>query len=137
MSKTRSCIGCKFFYADGSGYSNYTWEETTARCALGKNKAFEEKEWEIPCDMATNPAKDEWEPTRDGRCKAFKPGEHIVLDPDRECWGRGFPGSTTPAYWESEDQEQLDAIWSHQKAMGSLADYYLKPEIERKETPHD
>ena len=33
----KSCVGCKFLYSEGKGYSNYTWEETEVRCAKDKN----------------------------------------------------------------------------------------------------
>ena len=36
----RSCVGCKYLYGQGHGYSNYTWEETTVRCALDRNQAL-------------------------------------------------------------------------------------------------
>ncbi|MHB1310501.1 MAG: hypothetical protein ACYC3L_00695 [Gemmatimonadaceae bacterium] len=96
---SESCVGCKFLYSDGTGYSNYTWLETYARCALGKNEALK-GDCEEPFDLTTDPAQDTWGPTMNGRCERYAAGVHVTLDPDRE----DHPSA------QSEDAEQITAI---------------------------
>jgi hypothetical protein len=95
-----SCVGCKFLYGDGTGYSNYTWMETYARCALHLNPALEdncEKPFNWPPDSPTD---DQWGPTMSWRCDRYAHGSFITLDPDRE----GHPRDM------SDDDEQIRAI---------------------------
>jgi hypothetical protein len=94
-----SCIGCKFLYGDGSGYSNYTWMETYVRCALHRNPALED-DHEKPFDLTEDPEKDTWAPTMNGRCDHYAAGVFITLDPDRE----EHPADS------SHDREQVLAI---------------------------
>lgn len=93
----KSCVGCKFLYGDGSGYSNYTWMETYVRCALGLNNKLKGDQ-EEPFDW--DKENDQWKPTKNGRCSSYSPGIYITLDPDRE----EHPSES------SSDQEQIDAI---------------------------
>ena len=99
MSETStSCVGCKFLYGDGSGYSNWTWLDTWVRCARDANPNLcrdEDKPYDWPAQ-----GRDEWPPTRASRCDLFSPGPFITLDPDRE----DHPSA------EAIDQEQADAI---------------------------
>ena len=99
-------------YGDGSGYSNYTWEETYARCALSLNPKLE-ADCELPFERYDRDADilmPTWEPIRDTRCERYVEGNGlIVLDPDRECWPREHCGA-----WDAlpfEDEEQYLAIW--------------------------
>lgn len=99
----KSCVGCKFLYGDGSGYSNYTWMDTFVRCALGKNPKLTERHDEPEGFAAKAPqdTEDKWPPTMNGRCERYASGVYIVLDPDRE----EYPGDTKGA-----DDEQVRAI---------------------------
>jgi hypothetical protein len=94
-----SCVGCKFLYGDGSGYSNYTWMETYVRCALGQNEALKGDE-EQPTSWPLETSEDKWPPTMNGRCGRYSTGVYITLDPDRE----DHPSTN------SSDQEQIEAI---------------------------
>lgn len=81
---TNTCRGCKFLYLDGSGYSNYTWLESFARCARSANPALL-ADHSTPCDWEAQPeGVDIWPPTMAGRCGLYAPGVLITLDPDRE-----------------------------------------------------
>ena len=40
----KSCKNCVFFWRDGTGYSDYTWEDTEARCFLGLNPGLPKSE---------------------------------------------------------------------------------------------
>ena len=93
MSESQSCVGCKFLYGDGRGYSNYTWMETHVRCALHLNPALSgniEGPYDWAPDGDTRPGDvnkafpDTWVPTMNGRCERYSPGPYITLDPDRE-----------------------------------------------------
>jgi hypothetical protein len=95
-----TCLGCKYLYGDGSGYSNYTWMETYVRCAKDKNPELL-KDQEEPCDW--NKENDNWKPTMNGRCDEFSAGDYITLDPDREI----------KLSEETKDQEQIEAIFKH------------------------
>lgn len=61
-----SCIGCKFLYAEGTEYSNYTWEATDVRCAKDRNPNLPAEQPEDWCD---NP--DNWQNTKDSRCELY------------------------------------------------------------------
>lgn len=74
-----SCVGCKFLFGDGRGYSDWTWLDTDVRCALDRNPSLPDAE---PFDWNMND--DNWGPTKDGRCTAFSPGPYIVVSPDGE-----------------------------------------------------
>jgi hypothetical protein len=84
---SNSCVGCKFLFGDGDGYSNYTWMDTYVRCAKGNNKllddANEPSDWTGREDNP-DPEKDNWPKTKEGRCSDYSVGPYITLDPDRE-----------------------------------------------------
>lgn len=106
MTIDRSCVGCKFLYGDGSGYSNYTWMDTYARCALDLNPSLRdqdcgdlgaiERQWSVPFS-------DEWPPTMHGRCNRYSSGPYVELDPDRD----------NAVSSQTQDVEQIDAICAH------------------------
>lgn len=93
-----SCVGCKFLYGQGCGYSNYTWESTEIRCALEKNPALPADEPHF--DWSKSADADNWRATKDGRCDSFSPGEYLCLDVD---------GDDGPADFV-QDEEQISAI---------------------------
>ena len=97
---SRSCVGCKFLYGQGEGYSNWTWESTSVECAKDKNPNLPKEE---PYDWKHDGGSDNWPATNDSRCELYAPGEYITLDVD---------GEMGPAD-ESTDQEQIDAIVKH------------------------
>lgn len=104
---SKSCAGCKYFYGNGSGYSNYTWMETIATCALG-NADFGGAD--VPYDWNRDPDNDNWNVTKDSRCGNYERGPYLVLDPDREC-----RPSSYSKYWETlgfMDVDQYRAIAS-------------------------
>lgn len=91
----RSCVGCKFLWADGSGYSDYTWMNTDVQCAKELNPNLPVAQ---PYDWTHDAANDNLEATKNGRCAAFSPGPYITVSPD--------------GYWDDEpiDDEQKLAI---------------------------
>lgn len=101
-----SCVGCKFLYGQGEGYSNYTWMETLVHCALNKNPALNEAE--EPYDWVKEP--DNWPKTRNGRCESYSEGPYMTLDVD---------GDDGPADF-TDDAEAIEAICksSNRKAHG-------------------
>lgn len=90
-----SCVGCKFLFGDGEGYSDYTWMSTDVRCAKESNPNLPVSQ---PYDWNQNEAADNLPATQDSRCATFSPGPYITVSPD--------------GYWDSEpvDDEQKDAI---------------------------
>lgn len=94
----KSCVGCKYLYSEGSGYSNYTWEETDVRCAKDRNPHLPADE---PYDWKKEP--DNWPMTKDSRCELYAPGEMVALDVD---------GEDGPADY-TEDAEAIAAICAH------------------------
>jgi hypothetical protein len=109
MSECKSCVGCKFLYGNGSGYSNYTWMETYVTCAKGKNPELNQAEEPYNWDKSA-PENDNWNPTQNGRCELYAEGPYLTLDPDRECW----PADNKWRQWfdrlEFVDEEQYIAI---------------------------
>lgn len=104
MSDCKSCVGCKFLYLLGSGYSNYTWECDYVCCALNLNDKL--GSIEKPFDWKdTDPAKDNWPATMNGRCERYAPGERIHLDVDGDDDLRD----------EGEDFEALVAVLDDSK----------------------
>ena len=94
---SQSCVGCKFLYAQAEGYSNYTVENTSVRCAKDLND-------KLPADEPYDWGKtDNWPATMYGRCDQYSPGEYIMLDVDHE----DSIDSLT------EDEEQRRAISIH------------------------
>lgn len=94
----KSCVGCKFLYAEGDGYSNYTWLSDEVRCAKDKNPNLP-AEW---CEDWT-PEKDNWPKTKDSRCELYAVGVQVVLDVE---------GEDGPANY-TQDEEAIDAICAH------------------------
>lgn len=93
----KTCVGCKFLYSEGDGYSNYTWLSDEVRCALDKNLKLPA---ERPSDWKRDTASDNWPKTRDMRCESYSPGIYVELDVD------GLDG---PADY-TDDKEQIEAI---------------------------
>jgi hypothetical protein len=95
-----SCIGCKFLWADGSGYSDYTWEDTDVRCAKERNPSLPVAQ---PYDWNHDEAADNLPATKDARCSDYSPGPYITVSPD--------------GYWDDEpvDDEQKAAIGAHRE----------------------
>ena len=50
MSESTSCIGCKFLYSRGEGYSNWTWMETYVHCAKDRTPNLTGGDAEACCD---------------------------------------------------------------------------------------
>jgi len=98
MMNEKSCVGCKFLYTEGHGYSNYTWEETSVECAKDKNPNLPKDE---PYDW--NEKDDNWPATNASRCDLYAPGEKVCLDVD---------GENGPAD-ETSDEEAILAICEH------------------------
>lgn len=94
---SKSCVGCKFLYSQGTGYSNYTWMSDDVHCAKGRNPNLPE---EKPSDWTQDPLTDNWTKTNQSRCELYAEGTFIALDVD----GEDGPADT------STDQEQIDAI---------------------------
>ena len=94
----KSCVGCKYLYTQGHGYSNYTWEETRVECAKDKNKNLPSDE---PYDW--NEVDDNWPATNASRCDLYATGEKICLDVD----GENGPADDT------SDEEAILAICEH------------------------
>lgn len=99
-SGSASCVGCKFLYSEGTGYSNYTWESDDVRCAKDRNAQLPA---EKPFDWKQDAAADNWPLTNAARCELYAEGTFVALDVD----GEDGPADT------SADQEQIDAICAH------------------------
>ena len=98
MSTT--CVGCKYLYSIGRGYSNYTWENTEINCALDKCAKYPA---DIPYDWQRQTGEDNWPVTNQSRCKSYEPGPFIELDVD---------GDNGPADF-SEDIAQISSVSLH------------------------
>ena len=98
-----SCVGCKYLYAEVSGFSNYTWMETYVRCAKDKNPKLADGKAEEPYDWNKKAENDNWPMTNSGRCELYAAGKFVVLDVE---------GEDGPAD-KSEDEEQIKAICEH------------------------
>ena len=96
----KSCVGCKFLYTEGFGYSNYTWEETSVKCARNKNPNLPSDE---PYDWNENEKGDNWPATNSSRCELYAAGPKVCLDVDCE---------NGPAD-ETSDEEAIVAICEH------------------------
>lgn len=94
MSKCKSCIGCKFLYGDGQGYSNYTWMDTFMVCALGlseklrsgevqKQYSYHEAQ-QMNLENLSDDKNQELINYVGERCNMFSPGPFIELVPDRD-----------------------------------------------------
>jgi len=76
----KSCVGCKFLWADGSGYSDYTWMDTDVKCAKERNTRLPFSE---PYDWIKEP--DNLPETMESRCELYSPGPYITISPDGEA----------------------------------------------------
>lgn len=97
---SKSCVGCKFLYSEGTGYSNYTWEADDVKCAKDRAPKLPD---EKPYDWNQDAVNDNWAATKDSRCELYAEGTFVALDVD----GDDGPADT------STDQEQIDAICAH------------------------
>lgn len=103
-SDDKSCSNCKFLYADGQGYSNYTWMDTYVRCALDRNTNLKDNDIDKPYFKGeVEKLFSVWDATASSRCDAYKPGKFLTLDPDRHC----------DELIECDDDEQVEAILKH------------------------
>lgn len=97
-----SCVGCKYLYTLDTGYSNYTWMDTGAHCALDRNPQLADGP-DRPFDWrSSTPEQDNWPKTATGRCDAYAPGERLDFDVDGEDDMR-----------HCEDFEQLRVVLAH------------------------
>ena len=98
-----SCVGCKFLYSHGEGYSNWTWMDTIVNCALDRNPNLINGQAYLTCDWIRDAEKDNWPQTNTSRCEKYDKGVFVELDVD---------GDNGPAD-ESQDEEQILAICKH------------------------
>ena len=98
MSNEKSCIGCKFLYQEGTGYSNYTWEGDDVKCAKDANP-------NLPGDRPDdwNKENDNWPKTNKSRCGLYATGVFVKLDVD------GYDGPAD----QTQDKEAIEAICAH------------------------
>lgn len=96
----QSCVGCKFLYTEGTGYSNYTWESDDVRCAKDRNPNLPD---EKPYDWNLKADDDNWPKTSTSRCELYADGPMVTMDVDRE---------DGPADY-TEDEEAIEAICKH------------------------
>lgn len=94
----KSCVGCKYLYSEGQGYSNWTWMDTDIRCAKDKNPNLPAEEGS---DWVREP--DNWDKTNLSRCDLYAPGEMVEMDVD---------GEDGPADY-TNDEEAIAAICEH------------------------
>jgi hypothetical protein len=78
-----SCLNCAYLYCQDTGYSNYTVEDTEARCALDMNPQLPAPR---PWDWNNNPQDDNWPKTKNGMCWRILEwdGAHAHFDVDGE-----------------------------------------------------
>ena len=101
MSETiNSCVGCKYLYSIGIGYSNYTWEDTEVECAKDKNPNLAASK---PFDWNHDAEKDNWSATNASRCSLYESGVFVELDVD------GYDGPAD----NRDDEDQILAICEH------------------------
>ena len=93
-----SCIGCKYLYTKGVGYSNWTHLDDDVYCAKNRNPNLPSAE---PYDW--NRVNDNWPKTNTSRCEWYSAGEMVRLDVD------GYDG---PADYIN-DEEVIAAICEH------------------------
>lgn len=103
MSESTSCIGCKFLYSRGEGYSNWTWMETYVHCAKDRNPNLTGGDAEACCDWTKDVTNDNWPATNTSRCELYAPGSMVTLDVD----GEDGPVDYT------DDEEAIVAICEH------------------------
>lgn len=94
----KSCVGCKFLYSVGTGYSNYTWESDDVCCAKDRNP-------NLPADRPYDwkQEDDNWPKTNSSRCELYALGEMVAMD---------VAGEDGPADYTS-DEEAITAICEH------------------------
>lgn len=94
----KSCVGCKFLYTVGTGYSNWTHLDDEVNCAKDRNQnlpADEPDDWDE--------ANDNWPMTKNARCELYSPGVKVALDVE----GADGPADHTC------DEEAITAICAH------------------------
>lgn len=97
MNET-SCIGCKYLYSEGDGYSNYTVLEQEVKCAKDANPNLPAY---MPCDWDAD--NDNWTRTNSSRCEFYSSGGMVALDVD---------GEDGPADY-IDDEDAISAICAH------------------------
>lgn len=90
--ETNSCIGCKFLFSVGTGYSNWTWEGNDVTCAMNLNPNLP-SDW--PSDWNENPKHDNWPKTNTSKCNTFAPGPFVRLDVDGDDGPADFTDDET------------------------------------------
>lgn len=113
--KNTSCKGCKFLYTKGEGYSNWTWLDTIARCALDKNPS-------IPKDSFGN-IEDLYklQCIKTGRCDRYAPGVLVELDVD---------GDDTPWHFTDDREAIVEILASEDRIYGDLSNVTRIPDSE-------
>ena len=99
---SKSCVGCKFLFGGGDGYSDWTWIDTYVMCALGRNSILKEGEYSEPSNWNQDAQKDNWEATRNGRCDRYSPGPYVVISPD------GVPDEGPT---DAEQKRAIESMW--------------------------
>lgn len=94
----KSCVGCKFLYTVGTGYSNWTWLDNEVCCAKNNNQNLPAEE---PFDW--DASEDNWPKTKESRCELYAAGDFVKLDVD---------GEDGPADYTA-DEEAIVAICDH------------------------
>lgn len=98
MCNKNSCVGCKFLYTEGEGYSNWTWMDNIIKCSKDKNPnlpVIEGSDW--------NKEQDNCPATMSSKCELYKEGVLVTLDID---------GEDNAADW-TNDPEQIESINTH------------------------
>jgi hypothetical protein len=95
-----SCVGCKFLYTIGEGYSNFTWMDNIVNCAKDRNKNLPDSE---PYDWKWSAESDKWPKTNSSRCELYAAGDKVSLDVD----GDDYPDDYT------SDIEAITVIQEH------------------------
>lgn len=104
----QSCLGCKYLYGRGDGYSNWTWLDTDVHCALNRNPklpATMPSDWTFSHWEGTEPLPDfdNWPATATSRCDQFEEGKFMTLDIEEEDGPATF----------SDDPAQVATICLH------------------------
>lgn len=82
---SKSCVGCKYLLREDGGYRNYTVEDTSISCLLGKNPNLPAREpWDWNEGIAGNHCEDNWPLTAQSRCKSYSLGDAPHIDVERE-----------------------------------------------------
>jgi len=103
-SKCLSCVGCKWLYQIGVGYSNYTWEDDDVRCAQNRNPNLAAADNYAPFDWRNEtPEEDNWPLTNKSRCELYAEGQYVHMDVDGEDGPADF----------TDDEDQIRVICEH------------------------